>query len=84
MYMYIHMYTMAKTIMVSNGVYEELKGVKRNRSFSELFQDLLSRDNTKKGMGLKSCLGILKRDKEWESIDKDIKGGWRGWSKKYV
>ncbi|MBS3150153.1 hypothetical protein J4455_05725 [Candidatus Woesearchaeota archaeon] len=36
----------------------------------------------KKGSGLRDCLGILKKDKEWEEIDKDLKKGWKRWSKR--
>ncbi|MBI2673071.1 antitoxin [Candidatus Woesearchaeota archaeon] len=75
---------MAKTIMISNDVYKELKTLKRDKSFSELLKDLLNPGNVKKGSSLKDCLGLLKKDKEWEEIEKDIKRGWKSWSKKYA
>jgi len=70
--------------MISNGVYKDLKNMKGDRSFSELFTDLLNSSNAKKGSGLRSCLGILKKDKEWKKIEKINKRGWKDWSKKYV
>lgn len=78
------MYIMAKTIMVSNEVYEELKLRKEDRSFSELIVDLLQSNETKKGSGLQSCLGLLKLDKEVNNIEKTLKKGWKKWSKRYV
>ena len=38
----------------------------------------------KKGSDLLNCFGILKKDKEWEEIDKDLKIGWKTWSKRYA
>ncbi len=78
------MYTMAKTIMVSNEVYKELKTLKNGKSFSELLKDLLNTNNVKRGEGLRNCLGILKKDKEWAEVKKDIKRGWKDWSKGYA
>ena len=75
---------MAKTIMIANEVYDELKSLKRDRSFSELLRDLMNPENVKKGSGLRECLGILKKDKEWGEIEKDLKKGWKRWNKKYV
>ena len=34
-----------------------------------------------KGYGLKECLGILKKDKEWEELEKEIKRAWTNWNK---
>jgi len=82
--MYIHMYTMAKTIMVSNDVYKELSMVKNNRSFSELFHDLLHASKLKKGSGLRECLGLLKEDKEWKEIKKGLDKGWKKWTEEYA
>gem|GEM_PF-1577453 len=82
--MYNHMNTMAKTIMVSNEAYEELKSRKAERSFSELIMDMLHAKKNKTGAGLKSCLGLLKKDKEFETIEKSLEKGWKGWSKKYA
>ncbi len=81
--MYIHMNTMAKTIMISNEIYKELKEIKGKNSFSEVLKSLIKKDN-KKGENLRDCLGLIKRDDEWEKIEKDLKKGWRNWGKKYV
>lgn len=78
------MNTMAKTIMVSNEAYEELKARKAERSFSEVILDMLHPKKNRTGAGLKSCLGLLKKDKESEAIEKSLKRGWKAWSKKYA
>ena len=31
-----------------------------------------------------NSFGILKKDKEWEEIDKDLKRGWKAWIKRYA
>ena len=83
--MYIIFILMAKTIMISNELYKELKKIKKENSFTEVIKDLLDRtQKTKKGSDLLNCFGILKRDKEWEEIEKDLKRGWGAWSKKYA
>ncbi len=74
---------MAKTIMISNEVYNKLKNLKtEDKSYSELLRDLLNKDKTKKGSDLFSCFGILKKDKEWDDAKKDIKRGWENWSER--
>jgi predicted CopG family antitoxin len=78
------MYTMAKTIMISNNIYNELKMRKKNRSFSELITDLLYVKKKRTGEGLKECIGLLKGDKEFAEIRKDLDKGWKKWNKKYV
>ena len=43
-------------------------------------------DNNKKsktGYGLKKVLGILKDDKEYDIIQKELKQHWRKWTRKY-
>ncbi len=42
-----------------------------------------SRKN-KTGKGLYACLGTLKKDKEFEAIEKSMEKGWKEWSKKYA
>ncbi len=75
---------MAKTIMIANDVYEKLKTLKKDRSFSELIREKIISNEIKKGSGLRECLGTLKKDKEWEDTKKDLKKGWKNWTKKYV
>ncbi|MBS3146793.1 antitoxin VapB family protein [Candidatus Woesearchaeota archaeon] len=75
---------MAKTIMISNEVYNELKGLKRDKSFSELFKDLLKSNEVKRVSGLMDCVGIMKNDKDWEKLEKERKIAWKNWTKKYV
>ena len=48
---------------------------------------ILYKDNVEKnkiGKGLTSCLGLIKKDKEFEVIEDSLKRGWKEWSKKYV
>lgn len=39
---------------------------------------------SKKGSGLKDCLGILKKDVEWKETKKILDKEWSSWTKKYV
>lgn len=75
---------MAKTIMIANEVYNELKTLKRNKSFSEVLKELLHANTERKGSGLRRCFGILKKDKEWMDIERDLKKGWKSWTKRYA
>lgn len=76
---------MAKTIMISNEIYNNLKNLKtEDKSYSELLRELLNKDKTKKGSNLFSCFGILKKDKEWDDAKKDIKRGWENWSRRHA
>ena len=76
---------MAKTIMIANTVYGELKEVKKDRSFSEVIKDLLEKSKPKTGAGLKDCMGLLnKDDKEYEKIMKDLKPLYKKWTQRYA
>ena len=76
---------MAKTIMIANSVYEELKEVKKDRSFSELIKDLMDKSRPKTGAGLMECAGLLpKDDKGYEKIMKKLKPLYRKWTQKYA
>ena len=83
-YMYIHIYTMAKTIMISNDVYEELKIKKEKRSFSGVITDLLHANKSKTGSNLRACLGLLRKDEEFKASEKARKEGWKAWNRRYV
>lgn len=37
-----------------------------------------------KATGLKSCIGLLKKDKESKVIEKSLEKGWKEWSRKYA
>ena len=86
--MYIHMHTMAKTIMIANEVYDKLKEIKehRNESFSEVILDIIEGKKEKTvGNLLKNCLGILEGDTEYDEVMKEARKGWDRWNKrKYV
>ncbi len=76
---------MAKTIMISNDLYRELKIVKRDRSFSETIRDLMEKKNKKTIEGLKDCMGLLdKDDNEYDEIMKENRKMWERWTKRYA
>lgn len=76
---------MAKTIMIANSVYGELKEVKKDRSFSEAIKDLMDKSKPKTGAGLRECAGLLpKEDKEYEKIMKELKPLYKKWTQKYA
>jgi predicted CopG family antitoxin len=80
------MYTMAKTIMVSNEAYGKLKNIKEkeDKSFSEVVIELMEEKNSKKMKNLKEVYGILKGDKEYDKIMKRARKGWERWNKRYA
>ncbi len=80
------MYTMAKTLMVSNSVYEELKKIKENenKSFSDVITELITKKEGKTGRDLWKHFGALKGDKEYDEIKKELKKGWNRWQKRYA
>ncbi len=83
--MYIYMYTMAKTIMISNLVYEELKHAKKDKSFSETIKDMMDKSKPKTGAGLRDCAGLLhKGDREYEKIIKELKPLYKKWTQRYA
>ena len=87
LYVCIHIYRcMAKTLMVSNSAYEELKKLKEeeNKSFSEVIVELMDRKEQKTGRDLWKHFGVLKGDKEYDRLRKEIKAGWSKWQKRYA
>ena len=77
---------MAKTLMVSNAVYEELKKLKgkEDKSFSEVIIGLVRDKKQKTGYDLKKHFGVLRGDKEFDRIEKELKAGWRRWQRRYA
>ena len=76
---------MAKTIMIANSVYEELKEAKKDRSFSETIKELIEKSKPKTGAGLRDCIGLLPNDdKEYEKIMKELKPLYKKWTQKYA
>ena len=80
--MYIDKYNMAKTPMISNEVYNSPKSIKGKKSFSEIIKTLLLK-RKKNVNNIAKYYGILKWDKEYDNIKKDIKKMWAKWTKKY-
>jgi len=77
---------MAKTIMVSNEVYDKLKEIKEreDKSFSEVIMETLNKENIKIGRNLRDCFGLLKNDKEYDKVFKETEKYWGKWNKKYA
>lgn len=76
---------MAKTIMIANSVYEELKEVKKDGSFSEAIRHLIEKSKHKTGAGLMDCIGLLpKEDREYEKIMKELKPLYKKWTQRYA
>ena len=76
---------MAKTIMISNQIYEELKEVKGDRSFSETIKEMIEKSKHKTGAGLIDCVGLLpKDDKEYEKIMKELRPLYKKWTQRYA
>ncbi len=75
---------MARTIMVSDRVYSELKKIKGNdKSFSEVILESLEAAKPKKTMGsLLKFAGILEGDTEYDEVMKWSKKMWKKWDKK--
>jgi len=79
------MNTMAKTIMISNSLYKELKHMKGDNSFTEIIASLVDEKREEKlGKNLFHFFGVLKNDKEYDKIKKDLEKSWSNWSKKYA
>lgn len=75
---------MAKTIMIANDVYTELKNRKGNNSFSELLTSLMSNDKKKTGADIFLFYGALENDKEFDNMKKEREKGWTNWTRKYA
>ena len=76
---------MAKTVMISNTAYEELKKLKDdNKSFSDVIIELVDNRKSNAGSNLWKHFGVLKGDKEYKKLEKEIKAGWHRWQKRYA
>jgi predicted CopG family antitoxin len=78
---------MARTIMISDGVYEELKKEKgSDKSFSTVIKAALDDSHSRKklGSGLKDVMGILKDDSEYDHVMRYAKKKWKEWGKRYA
>ncbi len=74
---------MAKTIMISNEVYEELKEAKKDKSFSETIKILIEAKKGKTGKDLLKHVGVIK-DNDYAGIIKEIKPLYAKWTKRYA
>lgn len=78
---------MAKTIMIADKVYADLKRVKgTDKSFSEVIAEALEKAKPKeKTIGsLLKFAGIFEGDKEYDEIMKWSKKRWKEWQDKSV
>lgn len=73
---------MAKTIMISNEVYEELKRRKGEKSFTETINNLLSPPKKAASFRelIENCAGLLPEDdKEYDEILSESRKKWDEW-----
>ncbi|MBI3036693.1 antitoxin VapB family protein [Candidatus Woesearchaeota archaeon] len=83
----MNIYSVAKTIMIADRIYEDLKKAKgADRSFSEVIAEALeaSKVGRKTGAGLKDIVGILKGDTEYDEVKKYLKKKWKEWDRRYA
>lgn len=77
---------MARTIMVSNAVYGELKKAKgSDKSFSEVITEALEKSGSERktiGNLIRKHAGALKDYKEDKEAAKWLKGMWKRWDKR--
>lgn len=74
---------MAKNIMVSNKVYEEMKKIKGEKSFSEVIAEALENSKRKTvGNIIMKYGGMLKGDTEYDEIRKWSRKRWKEWQDK--
>ena len=76
--MYTYMY-MSKLINISNETYNKLKAIKGKESFTIIIEKLIEKKSNKEEI-LKFA-GKIKFD---EKRLKELKEGWKKWSKKYA
>ena len=75
---------MAKTMMISNEVYEELKKMKEDKSFSTVLKDLIeAKKNFSTGNSLKIFFGVLSDNKS-DVAANELGKGWKKWTKRYA
>ncbi len=72
----MNIYSMAKTIMIADRIYEELKKVKgTDKSFSEVIAEALEKSNEKKKTigNLREFAGVFEGDTEYDEAFKWLK-----------
>jgi len=71
--------------MIANEVYEQLKKMKEEESFTEVIKGLIQeRVKKKTGKDLFRFFGALEGDKEYPLIMKELRKKWATWTAKYV
>ncbi|HLC19373.1 MAG TPA: antitoxin VapB family protein [Candidatus Nanoarchaeia archaeon] len=74
---------MARTIMVSNELYKNLKRIKKDKSFTVVISNLLH-EKEKLGKDLFRFFGALEGETEYDEVMRDLNKMWTAWSKKYA
>ena len=71
--------------MIADDLYNDLKAIKGERSFSELIRGAVFKKK-KKTLGnlIEKHAGALKGDKEYDKVLKDVRKEWRKWTEKYA
>jgi len=83
----MNIYTMAKTIMIADKVYEDLKKAKgKDKSFTDVIAEALEKAKPREKTigGLLKFAGILEGDTEYDEIRKWSKKRWKEWQDKSV
>ena len=72
--------------MISNEVYNKLKRIKekRNESFSNVLNSMIEDRPNKAYEALGKVVAVLKGDKEYDEIRKDMEKRWKEWGKRYA
>ena len=74
---------MAKTIMIADRIYEELRKIKgKDKSFSDVIANALEAKPRKTIAGVLKYAGVLKGDTEYDEIMKWSRERWRKWRTK--
>lgn len=80
LYIYVYVYVnMSKLINVSDELYEKLKRMKGNDSYSVVIKELLSRKTNKD-----KILSLAGKGDFDEKRLKELKKGWKKWSERYA
>ena len=82
----MNIYIMAKTIMIADRVYEELKRMKgKDKSFTNVIAEALEGTKRKTvGEIIRKHAGVLKGDTEYDKIRALSRQRWKEWQDKSV
>ncbi len=78
-YMFIHSIVMSKIISIADDVYNDLSRRKGNESYSSILRMILHPKSNKEKL-----LSLGKEGSVDKKAVKELKAGWRRWTKKFV